>query len=290
MEHRNSDAPLVFGISPNLRVKDSNKTHKADDKKNFVITATSRSNSPVKDSTTPILANGSKTVSPFKITPIDKGPVKPQKIGLKLLCYNLFMRPPPVSQRGNDYKDERMIEVIPKLQAYDICCFQELFSKANKRRHKICKAAVDFGLKYSTYVKPPSNTLKFKFPIIDSGLVILSRFPIIDSDFKRFQSAWGWDRFADKGCLYAKILITQRFIIHVFNTHPQAGYGDWPEAVKIKETDPVRYEKIITTYLVRMDQVCEMRRFIEEKVAKADAESGNDGMKSLVVIMGNIFF
>ena len=211
------------------------------------------------------------------------------KIGLRLLCYNLFMRPPPVNARGNDFKDERMVDIIPKLAAYDICCFQELFCKANKRRSKICKAAVGLNLKYSAYVKAPSNVLKFKFPIIDSGLVILSRFPIIDSDFRRFKAAWGWDRFADKGCLYAKVWITKEFIVHVFNTHPQAGYGDWLEAVDIKETDPERYGKIIKTYLVRMDQFCECRRFIEEKVAKSDADPGNGDLKSLVLIMGNFF-
>jgi hypothetical protein len=290
MEPTQNDPPTVFAISSNLKIKDRSKTHKADDKKKFVIT-TSASQSPAKKASTAVtMANGAKTMGPFKVTGIpNSSPLKPQKIGIRLLCYNLFLRPPPVSQRGNDYKDERMVDLIPVFKPYDICCFQELFSKANKRRHKICKAAVEYGLKYSTYVKPPSNTLKFKFPLIDSGLVVLSRFPIIDSDFRRYEAAWGWDRMADKGCLYAKILITQKFIIHVFNTHPQAGYGDWPEAVRIKETDPERYGKIITTYLVRMDQFCEMRKFIEEKVAKADCHVGNEGLKSLVIIMGKNF-
>ena len=36
----NPNNQLTFGISPNLKVKDSNKSHRRDDKKTFVITST----------------------------------------------------------------------------------------------------------------------------------------------------------------------------------------------------------------------------------------------------------
>lgn len=47
------------------------------------------------------------------------------KCKLNLLCYNLFMRPPPATARGNDYKDERAADIVTKLAGYDILCFQE---------------------------------------------------------------------------------------------------------------------------------------------------------------------
>ena len=58
---------------------------------------------------------------------------------------------------------------------------------------------------------------------IDSGLVILSRFPILrkaQMTYSRFCSS---DAMSAKGALYARIKIGDS-ILHLFNTHLQANY------------------------------------------------------------------
>ena len=63
----------------------------------------------------------------------------------------------------------------------------------------------------------------------DSGLLILSEFPIIAASAFSFSEAQGWDRIANKGVVYARIKIgpADDDYIHFFNTHFQShGYGE----------------------------------------------------------------
>jgi hypothetical protein len=63
----------------------------------------------------------------------------------------------------------------------------------------------------------------------DSGLLILSRFPIIAAGAFSFSDAQGSDKLANKGVVYARIKIgpSNDDYIHFFNTHLQShGYGE----------------------------------------------------------------
>jgi endonuclease/exonuclease/phosphatase family metal-dependent hydrolase len=63
----------------------------------------------------------------------------------------------------------------------------------------------------------------------DSGLLILSRFPIIAAGAFSFSDAQGSDRLANKGVVYARIKTgpSNDDYIHFFNTHLQShGYGE----------------------------------------------------------------
>lgn len=92
----------------------------------------------------------------------------------------------------------------------------------------------------------------FSNSFIDGGLLILSRFPIIESDFKNYNYGFLSDAFTYKGVLYAKIIIQDR-VLHLFNTHTQASYfSSTVEAFK---------ESINT----RADQIKTVRKFIEDK-------------------------
>jgi hypothetical protein len=59
------------------------------------------------------------------------------------------------------------------------------------------------------------------FHIIDSGMVIISRFPIIYSEFMAFSANFGSSSELSRGCLYAKISIGKS-VLHLFNVHPLA--------------------------------------------------------------------
>jgi hypothetical protein len=63
-------------------------------------------------------------------------------------------------------------------------------------------------------------------PPVDSGLLIMSKYPIIESSFESFNVGVLSDSASDKGFIYCKIKIENNFV-HLFNTHLQASYfGD----------------------------------------------------------------
>lgn len=77
------------------------------------------------------------------------------------------------------------------------------------------------------YVLGPQKS--FSGAAINSGLLILSKYPIIEAEAFCFSNKAGSDIFANKGVLYAKILIGEdNAYIHVFNTHMQS--HDHPQA------------------------------------------------------------
>ena len=47
--------------------------------------------------------------------------IVPRK-NIRLLTYNMYMRPPPVKTNESDHKDARLEEFIKRLEDYDIVC------------------------------------------------------------------------------------------------------------------------------------------------------------------------
>ena len=72
------------------------------------------------------------------------------------------------------------------------------------------------------FTSSPSFLSKY---LIDGGLVILSRFPIISYVYIPFKYGVIADSLAQKGLLYAKVLVRDSYL-HIFTTHLQASYMD----------------------------------------------------------------
>jgi hypothetical protein len=53
--------------------------------------------------------------------------------GVRLLTFNVFLRPPPIKTNLDDYKEERFQEILKIIDDYDIVCFQEMFQTATFR-------------------------------------------------------------------------------------------------------------------------------------------------------------
>jgi endonuclease/exonuclease/phosphatase family metal-dependent hydrolase len=139
---------------------------------------------------------------------------------IKILTYNICLLPPPLNTNENDWKDERMNEFIKYFPQFDIICLQELFGLLNNRKHDLIRFAVKSGFFF--FVDSPSPSFLSKY-LADGGLVILSRFPIIESAFIPFKYGVLSDSLAQKGVLYAQIQI-KNSILHLFTTHLQASY------------------------------------------------------------------
>ena len=139
---------------------------------------------------------------------------------IKVLTYNIFLRPPPIKNNENDWKDERLEEFIKVIHKFDIICLQEMFGSFNSRKQDLIRAATKQGFFFYVETESPSFMSKY---MVDGGLIILSRFPIVSKLFVPYQYGVIADSLSQKGLLYAKIQIKDSFL-HLFSTHLQASY------------------------------------------------------------------
>lgn len=167
---------------------------------------------------------------------------------IRILTYNIFLRPPLVKNNEDDWKDERLDDFLKMLHNYDIICLQELFGVYNSRKTKLIRAAVKNGFFYFVEADSPSFFSKY---ISDGGILILSRFPIKKYSSYNFTHGVLSDSIASKGALYAQIEVGNS-LIHIFNVHTQASYSnDIPDL-------------FIASFKTRMDQIDQLSKFIRD--------------------------
>lgn len=192
---------------------------------------------------------------------------------IRVLTYNFFLRPPGIKNNKNDYKNTRLKHFIKtELNNWDIIAFQECFGSYSSRRKYLIKKAKEYGFLHHCK-NPKARLLSTRF--IDGGLLILSRFPIVEYDFVEYSKSTQSDSMAAKGILHAKIKITkpspkdkegESEILHLFNTQMQASYEKHLSKLRQK------YESI------RYSQIEMLKDFVLSKT-KDDAHS--------VVLMGD---
>ncbi len=91
---------------------------------------------------------------------------------VRILTYNIFLRPPFVKNNESDWKDERLADFIKILDYFDVICLQEMFGSFNNRKQELIKYANKSGFFF--YFDSPSPSFFSKF-VVDGGLLILSR-------------------------------------------------------------------------------------------------------------------
>ena len=191
-----------------------------------------------------------------------------QQNSVRILSYNFFSRPPPVNTNGTDYKDSRLKDFLYFLHDFDIICFQEVFTTFNDRKHRMIREGAKVGLKYYVSGKPPSFFSKY---IADSGLLILSRYEIIENDTYDYYLNISGDSVSKKGILYAKIKINDKYLF-LFNTHLQSSYFDESQT------------NINCTIQVRTGQTEELINFVYNKLLSFPKDQVKKGC---VLIVGD---
>ncbi|GAM25651.1 hypothetical protein SAMD00019534_088260 [Acytostelium subglobosum LB1] len=246
---------------------------------------------------------------------------------LRLLTYNVFVRPPGIRTNYNDFKDERLECLIstelnaerlnkafasasgvpytvysvdkdrfpsipylspwrsprpPKIPApsatplspdmaaghskftrldtsiigqFDICCFQELFSSFSYRQRRFLERAKTQGFVH-TAASPHPPYLRSTY-LVDGGLVVISKYPIVEQDYQLYAQGVDSDMLASKGALYTKIEIEkQKQYLHLFSTHMQASYQRAPGGIP---------DENLRNDSVRVVQMNQLREFIHDK-------------------------
>lgn len=171
--------------------------------------------------------------------------VQPKEAGaVRLLSFNIFMLPLLEYPDRSSFKNERILEFVDRFLAkYDIVCLQELFAFGNRRRSSFLAVARSLGFPFSTAAP---------YGAVDGGLVIVSRFPIREAAWCPYGLALRRDRLANKGILYAKVQVSGKQVIHLFNTHLQSSNEG---TVKPPASDSD----------MRIEQLKKLKLFVKEK-------------------------
>jgi endonuclease/exonuclease/phosphatase family metal-dependent hydrolase len=126
---------------------------------------------------------------------------------VRVLTYNTFLRPYLIKTNEDDYKQERLDDMVIDFKDFDIVCLQECFDTFSHRQFELITKLGDAGFKYvSTSDKPGLCEPK----MIDGGIVILSKYPIVESKFYDYGTMGQSDGLSKKGLLYARIRIVNK--------------------------------------------------------------------------------
>ena len=142
---------------------------------------------------------------------------------------------PTYPEREVEAEDIKIITVSSKEQEITIKSGSK-FTVLDARPNKI-PVEFKFGRFYVTGLKVKDSGLR-----LDSGLMLLSQHPIIAVSAFRYSESEGWEKWACKGALYARINLAPGSArtdcyIHVFVTHTQA--HDYP-TIRTKQFEELK--------------------------------------------------
>jgi len=130
-----------------------------------------------------------------------------------VLTYNTFLRPHIVQQDAQITRAKLIPAALQPFDA-DVLCLQECWSKFATSH--LLSQFQKRGYRYIVKTKK-----KKSFKVIHAGLVVCSKYPVLETQFVSFDMCTGTDCFANKGFLYVRILHPQLGQVHVFNMHLQ---------------------------------------------------------------------
>lgn len=176
------------------------------------------------------------------------------EIQVRFLTLNIFLRPPLIKSNASDHKNGRTKYFIENIMHYyDVICLQEVFRKWNSRCSKLIARANDMGLVYSIKSPWPHNSKH----LIDGGLLILSRFEIVDYEFVPYTQAVFPDKLSYKGILYARLKVGSSFV-NVITSHLQSSFPCG---------DPLKF---LLYRHIRRTQLVQIRDFLDSKIPSSE--------------------
>jgi endonuclease/exonuclease/phosphatase family metal-dependent hydrolase len=145
------------------------------------------------------------------------------KKNVSFLSYNLFCLPglaASFSPSSCPLSSERSTGFLKHIPSYDIIALQEVWNP----RYKSLEHYARQNNLHIVGSSSPSSLRFLTLRIFGGGLMIMSKYPMVDTQEIIFDKGSHSDSFVTKGVLYAKLKVESSFV-HVFNTHLQASYG-----------------------------------------------------------------
>lgn len=126
---------------------------------------------------------------------------------INILLWNVWLLPSLLT----DGKSKTRASIISKLlNQFDIVILNEAFTN---------KTAL---IKDTVHPCVIASERTF-YKLLDSGLMILSKYPIENAQFLAFSHLETWDQLSSKGILKASIRLNEHTVIDLYGTHLQAG-------------------------------------------------------------------
>lgn len=175
---------------------------------------------------------------------VEKSIATPSKQQISLLSYNTQLMPFYANVADDLNQPKVRVKEIPrKISQFDVVILEELFDRDLR---KTMTNLMSEYYPYHTNVVG-SHTLKF----LTGGVMIFSRWPIINEDQFVFHASNGLDSLAAKGALYAAIN-KQGKIYHIIGTHMQA--VDNRDGIRTSESQLVEIAHFIRSLNVPADE------------------------------------
>lgn len=171
----------------------------------------------------------------------------PEVSTIKFLQFNVFWRPDLIHIGRKEYVSERSKLLAEMINDYDVICLEEAFQYGSHVVQDFVKLMKAKGFLYAVSAKKVRLLSRF---VVDSGMLIMSKYPIEEIDTVEYTAGCSFDKLSAKGALYAKIKTGERSHIHVFTTHLQATYSE----ISAKD------------FNVRMNQLRDLHEFMTRKV------------------------
>jgi len=138
---------------------------------------------------------------------------------LKVLTYNIYMRPSQLFWFNNDF---RAAKIPGQIKDADVVIFQEAFDDSAR---EILTREMRKSFKYIS-----KHLSEDAFPYQDGGVFIMSKWPIQDNQTQEvYEATSGMDALSRKGVVYVQIIKDEGFQkqnYHIFGTHLNAIEGD----------------------------------------------------------------
>ena len=152
---------------------------------------------------------------------------KPTENEFSIISYNVFLRPRIISI--NEKTEERAYQIANWLKSTsaDVITLQEAFEgRAVNLILEILKE------KYPYYVRDMPNPKGLKF--VSGGLLVLSKWPIIESKSIIYKDCHGYDCLAAKGALFVNIYYKEKQFFNIITTHLDAGSDE--KDIKVRKS------------------------------------------------------
>jgi endonuclease/exonuclease/phosphatase family metal-dependent hydrolase len=158
---------------------------------------------------------------------------------LKVFTYNAFMLPWYASNSSQNERAKLIADYLLK-EDFDVICLQEVFTR---KSYKIITRKLND--KYYNTGRPYRKWYKF----VNSGLVIYSKYPIVDQRFYRYRGLKHADGLSSKGILAVTLEIDKDNdkYVQLINTHLQAQQGKKYERIRKRNYQLIK-DKIINGY------------------------------------------
>lgn len=156
---------------------------------------------------------------------------------IKIINWNVYLLPKIAKNTAQDERVQLIADyLLNSSEDFDIITLQEVFTKNGYKT--LVETLKD---KYPYHTGSP---IRKWFKPVNSGLLILSKYPIKETSFYMYSGMAHADRFSSKGVLATTIEIQEGYYAQVATTHLQAQSGAKYERIRETEYKYIKKEVI----------------------------------------------